>query len=161
MERPVGVARWFAGYSICLAAACVLMALVVRQHPEPFHAMWAAAGQFFHGFKLSDGFLSGFQAASPGAKLLFMGIFLSLCTTFLPLPTGPLVTLVAIRGGGRQRELCDDRPAGGRRGVCGLHYREPERLPLVPAAPSAQARGQGPPDADVRGGLAMVRAARS
>ena len=76
--------RWLAAYAVLLLLALALLAVLVAR--EPWHwAQWR--GQF----------RPTFASAGPGVKLLAMGIYLSLCTTLLPLPTGWLIACVATR----------------------------------------------------------------
>ena len=79
----LSVWRWFAGYGILVAAAAATLAVLdVRL------LSWSAWSH--HG-------LETFTQAPAGVKLLVLGVYLSVCCTFLPLPTGWLVAAVATR----------------------------------------------------------------
>jgi membrane protein YqaA with SNARE-associated domain len=80
----VSVARWFAGYASALAAGVVVLLLLVRGAHWPAEAGLSRAAEMV-------------AALPASAKLLAFGLYLSLCCTFLPLPTGWIVAAVAAR----------------------------------------------------------------
>jgi len=80
----ISVARWFAAYGLLLAAAAVPLALLLADQP------WTWSQWLHDGGRL-------FRATGPAVKLLVFGMYLSLCCTFLPLPTGWIVAAVATR----------------------------------------------------------------
>ena len=83
----ISVARWMALYGgLIVASGGVLAALLAAQGRS--WAEWRA-----HPMEL-------LAAAPPAVKLLAFAVYLSLCTTFLPLPTGWIVAAVAMRQAG-------------------------------------------------------------
>jgi len=76
--------RWWAAYGAYLLILAVPLVLLVLR--EPWH--WSAWRLHFQ---------ETFKATSPAVKLLTMAIYLSLATTFFPLPTGWLIVCVATR----------------------------------------------------------------
>ncbi len=80
----VSVLRWILFYVGYLAAAMLVLLLMV----DPA----AVVG--------SSGVAEAMDRMSPAAKLLAFGIYISLCCTFLPLPTGAVVAAVATRQAG-------------------------------------------------------------
>jgi membrane protein YqaA with SNARE-associated domain len=76
--------RWWAAYGAYMVLLAVPLVFLVMQ--EPWH--WSAWRQHFQ---------ETFKATSPAIKLLTMAVYLSLCTTFLPLPSGWLIVCVATR----------------------------------------------------------------
>jgi membrane protein YqaA with SNARE-associated domain len=80
----VSVLRWILFYMGYLAAAMLVLLLMV----DP--ASVAA----------SSGVVEAMDKMSPAAKLLAFAIYISLCCTFLPLPTGAVVAAVATRQAG-------------------------------------------------------------
>ncbi len=110
LPENIRVARWFAFYAALFLAACVPLGLLIHKDPKPFTDMAAAAGHIFAAVpKMFVGFWTAlrqmkaggweFQCAfalvDPSAKLIFAALYLSLCTTFIPLPTGFLVSLMS------------------------------------------------------------------
>jgi membrane protein YqaA with SNARE-associated domain len=79
----ISLRRWFAAYALWLVAACVALAALV-----PGSGSWT---QWLHQP------VRTFVAASPVAKLIGFTLYLSLCFTFLPLPTGWIVAALATR----------------------------------------------------------------
>ncbi len=79
-QDGVSVSRWFVFYGAALAVSCVLLGLMA--------AGYAGFGQ---------GVRVWFEQLPAGVKLLGLGIYLSLCCTFLPLPTGWIIAAVASR----------------------------------------------------------------
>ena len=78
----VSVVRWFAVYGLLLAASAGAAWLLLAREP------WGWSDW-------TNDFVGTFRAAAPAVKLLTFGVYLSLCCTFLPLPTGWLVAGVA------------------------------------------------------------------
>ena len=89
MPAPAGrdnisVSRWFAFYALGLAATCVPLGLMIS-HEGWTWQQWRA-----------DPF--AVLASTPIAvKLLTFGVYISLCCTFLPLPTSGVVSAVAMK----------------------------------------------------------------
>jgi len=84
LPDEVSVRHWFAAYAgMVLAAAAALVVLSLREQWS-----WGA---------WRDDFWGALHEASPAAKLIVFGIYISLCCTFLPLPTGAIVAAVATR----------------------------------------------------------------
>ncbi len=79
-EDGVSVSRWFLFYGVALAVCCVLLGLLT--------AGYAGVGK---------GIQQWFAHLPVGVKLLGLGIYTSLCCTFLPLPTGWIIAAVATR----------------------------------------------------------------
>ena len=75
----VSVRRWFVGYACLLCAAAGVLA-------------WLVAGAGWNGLNAE-----AFTRVSPAAKLVVLGVYLSLCCTFLPLPTGWIVAAAGAR----------------------------------------------------------------
>ncbi|HUS48025.1 MAG TPA: hypothetical protein VM098_07895 [Phycisphaerae bacterium] len=80
----VSIRRWFAFYGLLVLAAGVPMALMIRQQAWTWHDWAHDTARTF----------AGTEAA---VKLLVFGLYLSMCCTFLPLPTGWIVAGVATR----------------------------------------------------------------
>jgi membrane protein YqaA with SNARE-associated domain len=80
----VSVLRWFLAYGVsvgmCLAA---LLILIARQD-------WSWS-------QWTDDFPKALRETDAAIKLLVMVVYLSVCTAFLPLPTGWLIACVAMR----------------------------------------------------------------
>lgn len=90
----VSVARWLGAYLLGLAIACAVLAWLMARHD------WRVDYWMADGLGLAtrwERFLEVFAAASPAIKLLGFAIYVSLCTTFFPLPTGGLVAALATR----------------------------------------------------------------
>ncbi|HUS47464.1 MAG TPA: hypothetical protein VM098_05065 [Phycisphaerae bacterium] len=80
----ISIRRWFAAYAVMVVAAAVPMAtLIARQG-------WSWDGWVHQTART-------FAATSPAVKLLGFGLYLSICCTFCPLPTGWIVAGVATR----------------------------------------------------------------
>ena len=80
----VSVRRWFALYAALLAAAVTVLIVLIAREAPPASA-W-----------VSD-FMRTLKRMPPEVKLLGFGIYVSFCCTFLPLPTGWIVAVVATR----------------------------------------------------------------
>ena len=78
----VSVRRWFAAYALLLLAAGAATGVLLAREPWGWSA-W------------TDDFTGTFRATGAAPKLLVFAIYLSLCCTFLPLPTGWIVGGVA------------------------------------------------------------------
>ena len=81
MAKPddIRLRRWFAVYGIYLAAMAIPMALLVAAETMSVKE-----------------FVTNFRAMDAVIKLLAFAIYMSVCSTFLPLPTGPIVAAVAL-----------------------------------------------------------------
>ena len=77
--------RWFAAYGLFLAAAGVWLAILVVAETSSWQ-QW------------QEKFVGTFGAMSATAKLLAFAIYMSLCCTFLPMPTGWIVSAIALPG---------------------------------------------------------------
>jgi len=84
LPDDVSVRRWFAAYALFLLACGLPLVLLALGQEWSWHA-WRYD------------FLDTFAATDAAVKLLFFAIYLSLCCTFLPLPTGWLVAVVAMQ----------------------------------------------------------------
>jgi len=80
----VSVTRWFAFYVLLLAAAAVPLALLLAGVPWTWQWSASALGDQLEGM-------------GPAVKILAFAIYISLCCTFLPLPTSPIVAALATR----------------------------------------------------------------
>lgn len=78
------MARWFGFYALCLLAACVPLAILISREGWT----WAQ-------FRADP--VATLGAAHTAIKLLAFGAYISLCCTFLPLPTGWMVSAVALK----------------------------------------------------------------
>ena len=83
-DDRVSLRRWFVPYIAGLAAACALLALLAAGGNQGF-STWVEHP------------VRAFTDSSPVLRLLGFTIYLSLCCTFLPLPTGWAVAAVATR----------------------------------------------------------------
>ena len=94
LPDAVSLRRWFLAYAAMLLAAAVgLWMLATRQD-------WAVETWWRPALPLSarwEAFKSVFETVSPALKLLAFGVYLSLCCTFLPLPSGWIVAALATR----------------------------------------------------------------
>lgn len=77
----ISISRWFIAYGLMVSAVCCLLWLTAdNQWSTP--ESWNAFGQMV--------------ARTPAVfKLTVFGIYISLCCTFMPLPTSPIVAAVA------------------------------------------------------------------
>ena len=91
LPDDVSVRRWFGVFALWLLATGVPLALLAWRH-APDAGAW------------TDRPYDAFVALPPAVKLLGFALYISLCCTFLPLPTGGVVAAVAMRdvavGGG-------------------------------------------------------------
>lgn len=110
LPHTLRLGRWFAFYGAVFLAACIPLGMLIHENPKPFADMAAATGHIFAGIgRMFTGFWTGlrqvkaggwefqcaFAAVDSTAKLIFAGLYLSLCTTFIPLPTAFLVSLMS------------------------------------------------------------------
>lgn len=80
----ISVLRWYITFvAIWLAGVGVLLVLLARADID-----WPNSWQ---------GFLDSIEQTPAAIKLLVFGLYLSLCCTFLPMPTGPVVALVSLQ----------------------------------------------------------------
>ena len=108
----ISIRRWFAAYACFLALTCGLMAMLlaggraapakagapppVLRGPAWVHPAWAHR------------LLEKFTATKPEIKLLGFATYMSLCCTFLPLPTGWIVAALASREAGLAAGISPD-----------------------------------------------------
>ena len=78
------VRRWFGFYVLLMSVASVLLTMLIVREDWSW-SQWKAIP------------VEVFRATGPAIKLLGFAMYLSLCCTFLPLPTGWLVAAVASR----------------------------------------------------------------
>jgi membrane protein YqaA with SNARE-associated domain len=98
LEMPdrISVARWFAIYAVLLLGACVWLGILIHLTRWDFSREFA--GIEGRGWRAWLARLEIVYRETPsGIKLLIFAIYLSLCTTFVPLPTGPVSSAVALR----------------------------------------------------------------
>ncbi len=84
---------WFLGYAAVIAAMAVPLAFVLARYD------WAAQGNFHAGQSLTEKWESVKTAVTGlqrNDKLLAFGLYLALCSTFLPMPTSWIVAAVAL-----------------------------------------------------------------
>jgi len=93
LPDDVSVRRWFAAYAL-FVVACALPLVLLALGQEWSWRTWRYE------------FLDTFASTGAGVKLLFLVIYLSFCCTFLPLPTGWLVAVVAMQ----QTSVADSLP---------------------------------------------------
>jgi len=82
----VSVLRWLLFYVVGFIAAVVGVALLLGE-------------QGWQGEASLSGVAEAMREMSPVAKLLVFAMYISLCTTFLPLPTGAVVAAMATQIG--------------------------------------------------------------
>lgn len=80
----VSVGRWFAFYALCLVGAAAALALLISRQEWSWPA-WR------------DDLWGQLQATTPAIKLIILGVYISLCCTFLPMPTSAIVAAVAMQ----------------------------------------------------------------
>jgi len=80
----VSVLGWFAIYALFLVAACVPLAIMISGESWTWH-QWRTEP------------LKVLAATPVAVKLLAFAVYISLCCTVLPLPTGGVVSAVAIK----------------------------------------------------------------
>jgi membrane protein YqaA with SNARE-associated domain len=84
LPDDISVKRWFIAHAVILAVAAVPVAVLLSKAQWTWEDWWARPA-------------ATFASVSVALKLLIMGIYLSLCTTFFPLPTGWIAAGVASR----------------------------------------------------------------
>ena len=80
----ISVGRWFLGYGLGLGVAVVALAIMLRGQQWTWTWRPAEIGEQL-------------RLMSPGVKLLVFGVYVSMCCTFLPMPTNAIVAAVATR----------------------------------------------------------------
>ena len=80
----VSVGRWFAFYALCLVGAAAALAVLISRQEWSWPA-WR------------DDFWGQLEATTPAIKLIIFGVYISLCCTFLPMPTSAMVAAVAMQ----------------------------------------------------------------
>ena len=90
----VSVLRWFLCFGLAFTGAFTAMVLLGSGHNWASETWWSAQSSLSERW---DGFLQAFAAAPVSVKLLGLGIYMSLCCTLLPLPTGGIIAAVATR----------------------------------------------------------------
>jgi len=80
----ISVTRWFLAYALALGAAGAVLAVMLR-------------GQSWTWTWRPGEIATQLKEMSPAVKLLIFGVYISLCCTFLPLPTTAIVAAVATR----------------------------------------------------------------
>ncbi len=78
----IRVARWFGLFAIYMAALCIPAAIMLADLGRPWQELFNDPGMFTENWQQV-------------LKVLIFTAYLSLCCTFLPMPTGPLVAAVA------------------------------------------------------------------
>lgn len=86
--------RWFVGYGLGLAAALAVTILLASRYDWQT-ASWLGGDLGFS--QRWQNFLAVVAGAPVTVKLLVFAIYISLCTTFFPLPTGGIVAALATR----------------------------------------------------------------
>jgi len=84
LPDDITVRHWFAAYGVFLLAVCVPLAVLISSQGWSWSAWMNDTKETF-------------SAASAATKLLGLVLYMSLCCTFLPLPTGWIVAAVAMR----------------------------------------------------------------
>ena len=84
MAKPddIRLRRWFTVYGVYLLAMAVPMGLLVAAEAMSFRE-----------------FVADFRTMDAAIKLLAFAIYMSVCSTFFPLPTGPIVAAIALADG--------------------------------------------------------------
>lgn len=101
----VSVRRWFLAYGLFVLAATAVIVLLIQQDPHASDR-WANSMHGWHwqghsGVKdLGERIKAALAQTPTEVKLLVLLVFLSLCTTYWPMPTGWIVTMMAMRDGG-------------------------------------------------------------
>jgi membrane protein YqaA with SNARE-associated domain len=94
LPDEVSVLRWFVGYGLGLAAALAVTILLASRYDWQT-ASWLGGDLGFS--QRWQNFLAVVAGAPVTVKLLVFAIYISLCTTFFPLPTGGIVAALATR----------------------------------------------------------------
>jgi membrane protein YqaA with SNARE-associated domain len=115
LPDAVSIRKWFAFYGVFFLAVAVPLTAMIYHEPSPFWNMLVATGHIFAAipkafykfwtFLREIGaagweFQEALKVVSPTSKLLFMTLYLTVCTTFIPLPTGFMVSLMATQTAG-------------------------------------------------------------
>jgi membrane protein YqaA with SNARE-associated domain len=115
LPEHVSIRKWFCFYGLVFLATAIPLACLISQDPDPFWNMLMAVGRMFKALPQAfykfwtflgklrlagKEFYVAFKAVDPDAKLLFGALYLSVCTTFIPLPTGFLVSLLCTSASG-------------------------------------------------------------
>ncbi len=85
-EDVISLTRWFVGYGLFVCLAWGLLIYLISQQPWPW-SDWLSFKKVPDTFARTDVHI----------KLLGMAMYLSLCCTFIPLPTGWMVAAMATR----------------------------------------------------------------
>ncbi len=97
----ISVSRWLAAYIVFLLVCGGILTWLISIQPtgwaETASAIVDALQKKQTWADAAEKFKSTFTATNPAIKLLTAAVYLSLCTTFLPLPTGWLIAAVATR----------------------------------------------------------------
>lgn len=80
----ISVTRWFLAYAVALVVAGAALAIMLRD--QTWTWTWRP-----------EQIATQLREMAPGVKLLIFGVYISLCCTFLPLPTTAIVAAVASR----------------------------------------------------------------
>lgn len=78
----ISVGAWFGAYAVALGVAIAALAIMLHGHGWTWTWSPARIGEQMQGM-------------DAGAKLLIFGVYVSLCCTFLPMPTNAIVAAVA------------------------------------------------------------------
>ena len=78
----ISVGAWFGAYAVALGVAIAALAIMLHGHGWTWTWSPARIGEQM-------------QVMDAGAKLLIFGVYVSLCCTFLPMPTNAIVAAVA------------------------------------------------------------------
>lgn len=114
LSQRVRLRRWWATYAVYWLLTAAPLAYLIVQQPGPCGQMLHATGQVFASFAHLNHFhefvkqmkaagwefQQGFAETAPATKLLFLAVYLSMCTTFTPMPASPIVALAATRAAG-------------------------------------------------------------
>lgn len=103
LPRQATLLKWFAFHAALLLAASAGLAALLPRQDDAFRTALAGFSEIARTVHPWWKMLAGqavqagtvFAAAGPGLKLLLLAAYLSLCTTFLPMPTSPAVAMAA------------------------------------------------------------------
>ena len=90
-EDTISLSKWFTGYGLFLCLAWGTLIYLILQEPWP---AWAQQGGWRAWLRYLE---QTFSQTDPELKLFVMIMYLSLCCTFIPLPTGWMVASMATR----------------------------------------------------------------